>query len=139
MENLPRAIEADTTLLEQAVQNLISNALKYSPPGSPVTVRAARVGSDIVIEVADQGVGVPADELDSLFRRFYRARTAEGIPGTGIGLSFAAQIMDLHRGRVEVNSVEGQGSTFTLRFPFRRPAPVDSEAPISNIEAIAGP
>ncbi|MFD2648011.1 sensor histidine kinase [Devosia albogilva] len=139
IENLPRAIEADTTLLEQAVQNLISNALKYSPAGSSVKVHAARVGSDIVIEVTDQGVGVPEDELGSLFRRFYRARTAEGIPGTGIGLSFAAQIMDLHRGRIEVNSVEGKGSTFTLRFPFRRPAPEASEAPILNTEVIAGP
>ncbi len=89
--------------------------------------------------MTDQGVGVPEDELGSLFRRFYRARTAEGIPGTGIGLSFAAQIMDLHRGGIEVNSVEGKGSTFTLRFPFRRPAPEASEAPILNTEVIAGP
>ena len=139
IDHVPRAIEADATLLEQAVQNLISNALKYSPAGSPVIVRATRAGSDIVIEVEDQGVGVPQDELGSLFRRFYRARTAEGIPGTGIGLSFAAQIMDLHRGRVEVTSVEGQGSTFTLRFPFRRPAPADSEVPSLNTEVIAGP
>lgn len=139
IENLPRAIEADNTLLEQAVQNLVSNALKYSPAGSPVTVHATRVGGDIVIEVADQGVGVPEDELGSLFRRFYRARTAEGIPGTGIGLSFAAQIMDLHQGRIEVNSAEGRGSTFILRFPFRRPAPEPGEAPILNTEVIAGP
>ncbi len=138
-ENLPRAVEADTTLLEQAVQNLVSNALKYSPAGTPVSIRAARVGSEIVIEVGDRGVGVPADELDSLFRRFYRARTAEGIPGTGIGLSFAAQIMDLHGGRIEVKSVEGEGSTFTLRFPFRRPALFEADTPPLNTEVIAGP
>ncbi|WP_332685729.1 sensor histidine kinase [Devosia sp.] len=120
-ENLPAAIRADTTLLEQAVQNLISNALKYSPDGKPVVIHARRMGREILISVIDTGVGVPADELDSLFRRFFRARTAEGIPGTGIGLSFAAQIMELHGGRVEVNSEEGHGSTFTLRFPYRRP------------------
>ena len=121
-ENLPALIEADSTLLEQAVQNLVSNALKYSGDGEPVLIHARRVGDDIAISVVDRGVGVPADEVNSLFRRFFRARTAEGIPGTGIGLSFVAQVMELHRGGVDVTSVEGKGSNFTLRFPIKQSA-----------------
>lgn len=105
--------------MEQAVQNLVSNALKYSPSESPIWVRAAQVGTDITISVEDSGVGIPADELGFVTERFFRARTAEGIPGTGIGLNFVSQIMSLHQGRVDVNSAEGKGSTFTLVFPYR--------------------
>lgn len=122
-QNLPPTVDADATLLEQAIQNLVSNALKYSPDGQMVEIKAQRVEGDMVITVSDQGVGIPADEIGSLFRRFYRARTAEGIPGTGIGLSFVSQIMELHNGRIEVESAEGRGSTFTLRFPLQRPEP----------------
>ncbi|NGP17119.1 sensor histidine kinase [Devosia aurantiaca] len=123
MENVPGWIEADLTLIEQAVQNLVSNALKYSTDGQPVVIMARRQGSDILISVTDKGVGIPADEMEQLFRRFFRARTSEGIPGTGIGLSFVSQIMELHHGKVEVRSVEGQGSTFTLRMPITQPVP----------------
>ena len=118
---LPRWVEADPTLLEQAVQNLVSNALKYSPSNSPVQIRAEKAGEEILIRVRDGGVGIPADEMGSLFQRFFRARTAEGVPGTGIGLSFVAQIMALHGGRVEVESAVAEGSTFTLRLPDRCP------------------
>ena len=100
----------------------MSNALKYSGDGEPVLIHGRRVGDDIAISVVDRGVGVPADEVNSLFRRFFRARTAEGIPGTGIGLSFVAQVMELHRGGVDVTSVEGKGSNFTLRFPIKQSA-----------------
>lgn len=127
--NLPRLIHADTTLLEQAVQNLVSNGLKYSPADQPVMIFAQTLGNDLVISVTDNGVGIPADELGSLFQRFFRARTAEGIPGTGIGLSFVEQIVQLHGGRVDVKSTQGQGATFTLRFPCRQPHPaVDGTA-----------
>ncbi|PXA98119.1 hypothetical protein DMC47_10325 [Nostoc sp. 3335mG] len=119
-QGLPPLIDIDATLLEQAIQNLVSNALKYSPDGQRVAINASLVGEEIHISVTDQGVGVPADEVGSLFQRFFRARTAEGIPGTGIGLNFVAQIVDLHGGRVDVRSVEGQGSTFTLRLPCKR-------------------
>jgi signal transduction histidine kinase len=101
-----------------------------------VTITAQRAGAEILIGVADRGVGIPADELSSLFQRFFRARTAEGIPGTGIGLSFVAQIMDLHQGRVEVKSTEGEGSVFTLRLPFRFASVVDS-SPKTNAQPAA--
>lgn len=119
---LPRWIEADTTLMEQAVQNLISNALKYSPNGAAVRVTACLASEDILVSVSDEGVGIPENELTSLFQRFFRASTAEGIPGTGIGLNFVAQIASLHGGRVDVESAVGKGSTFTLRLPYREPS-----------------
>ncbi|NGP19096.1 sensor histidine kinase [Devosia aurantiaca] len=117
--NLPKLVQADTTLLEQAVQNLVSNALKYSPGDAPVEVRGERQGGDVLISVEDRGVGIPSDEIGFVTERFFRARTAEGLPGTGIGLNFVSQIMALHGGKVEVRSAEGVGSTFTLRFPLR--------------------
>jgi two-component system sensor histidine kinase SenX3 len=122
---LPRVAKVDAMLLEQAVQNLVSNALKYSPPSAPVLITGDLRGNDIAISVADGGVGIPADELGFVTERFFRARTAEGIPGTGIGLNFVSQIMQLHKGRLDVRSQEGEGSTFTLLFPYE-PASVHS-------------
>jgi two-component system, OmpR family, sensor histidine kinase SenX3 len=138
IEDLPAWVDADITLLEQAVQNLVSNALKYSTNGEPVVIHARSQANQVLISVIDQGVGVPADEVTSLFRRFFRARTAEGIPGTGIGLSFVAQIMDLHHGSVEVTSVEGQGSAFTLRFPIKPPSADKGRAPNQIRKVTAG-
>jgi len=129
LERLPQLVIADSTLLEQAIQNLLSNALKYSPPDSLVLVRGTQQGSDVLISVADRGVGIPADEVRFISERFFRARTAEGIPGTGIGLNFVSQIMALHRGRIDVDSVEGKGSTFTLIFPYRSPAKLAAASP----------
>ncbi len=117
---LPELTLVDPTLLEQAVQNLVSNALKFSPPGVPVTIRTELIGDMVSIAVRDSGVGIPQAEIGQLFQRYFRASTAEGIPGTGIGLSFAAHIASLHGGRVEVASQEGAGSTFSLLFPYRR-------------------
>lgn len=119
LETLPKLVSADSTLLEQAVQNLVSNALKYSPASSVVVIRGERQGGDVTISVEDRGVGIPADEIGFISERFFRARTAEGIPGTGIGLNFVSQIMELHGGRIDVRSTEGKGSTFTLIFPYR--------------------
>ena len=119
LETMPRLAIVDNTLLEQAVQNLVSNALKYSPTSAMVMVRGGKSGDDVWISVEDRGVGIPADEIGFIAERFFRARTAEGIAGTGIGLNFVSQIMDLHSGRIEIHSVEGEGSTFSLVFPYR--------------------
>ncbi|MBJ3783171.1 sensor histidine kinase [Devosia sediminis] len=119
LEDLPRLVMADTALLEQAIHNLISNGLKYSAPNSQVLVRGRREANDVIISVVDNGVGIPADEIPFITERFFRARTAQGIAGTGIGLHFVSQIMDLHGGRIEVSSAEGKGSTISLVFPYR--------------------
>ncbi|WEK06555.1 MAG: HAMP domain-containing sensor histidine kinase [Candidatus Devosia phytovorans] len=128
LDGLPRMAMVDTTLLEQAVQNLISNALKYSPSSRSILVRGGKWGDHVIIEVEDFGVGIPADELAFISERFFRARTAEGIAGTGIGLNFVLQIMNLHGGKLDIRSVEGKGSTFSLIFPHRQ---VDQEQTVA--------
>ena len=120
LDALPRLAVADSTLLEQAVQNLISNALKYSPASTSIVVRGSARGDNVVIDVEDRGVGIPSDEIGFITERFFRARTAEGIAGTGIGLNFVLQIMELHGGRLDIRSEEGKGSTFALVFPHRQ-------------------
>ncbi len=123
LEDLPELITADHILLEQALQNLVYNALKYSPSGARVIIRGERQASEVAIHVEDVGVGIPEDEIGFISERFFRARNAEGLPGTGIGLNFVSQIMDLHGGRLDVRSIEGVGSTFTLRLPYHTAEP----------------
>ncbi|WP_170116484.1 sensor histidine kinase [Devosia submarina] len=123
LDGLPALVSVDNILLEQALQNLVSNALKYSPSSARVIVRGERRGNEVAIHVQDFGVGIPADEIGFISERFFRARNAEGVPGTGIGLNFVSQIMDLHDGRLDVRSIEGRGSTFSLVLPYRSPEP----------------
>lgn len=134
LDALPVPVLVDRTLIEQAIQNLVSNALKYSPVDRPVRIRGETRDGDIALTVTNSGVGIPADEIASVFTRFFRARTAEGIPGTGIGLNFVAEIIALHGGQAQVESVEGGGSTFTLRFPWRRPEAEAAAAPLAAPE-----
>ena len=110
-------------LLEQAVINLIDNAIKYSEAGATVRVTAAREQSSAVIRVIDNGCGIAANHLPRLFERFYRvdkARSRE-LGGTGLGLAIVKHIMTAHQGSVQVESAVGRGSTFTLRFPLSLP------------------
>jgi two-component system phosphate regulon sensor histidine kinase PhoR len=106
-------------LLEQAVVNLVGNAVKYSEPGSTVHIGACQDGGDIVIQVKDRGCGIEAKHLPRLFERFYRvdkARSRE-LGGTGLGLAIVKHIALAHRGAVEVESAVGHGSTFSIRLP----------------------
>jgi len=110
----------NAALIEQAVVNLLDNAVKYSPAASTVTLSAAREGDDLVIRVKDQGCGIEAKHLPRLFERFYRvdmARSRE-LGGTGLGLAIVRHIALAHRGSVSVESAVGVGSTFTLRLPI---------------------
>lgn len=111
---------ADKERLEQAVTNLISNAIKYSPEGSPVLILARNIGRETVIEVIDRGVGIPAREIERLGERFFRASTAGSAKGTGLGVAITRELVELHGGRLEVDSVVGTGSTFRIRLPLRR-------------------
>lgn len=116
LAGLPPSLRCDVTLLEQAVANLVSNAVKYSPAGAPVAVEGGGTPSGgMVLRVRDRGVGIPAAEMPRLFDRFFRASTARTVPGTGIGLAFARQVARLHGGDITVESREGEGSAFTLR------------------------
>jgi len=110
-------------LLEQAVTNLIDNAIKYSPADSEVIVSAERCGAGLEIKVADQGCGIAEEHLSRLFERFYRVDKARSRKqgGTGLGLAIVKHIVQAHGGEVSVRSVPGQGSVFTLQLPG--PAP----------------
>jgi signal transduction histidine kinase len=106
----------DRELLEYAFYNLLTNAVKYSPPETRVSVAAERRGLELRLSVADQGMGMDAKELKSIFKKFYRTKRAEqsGEVGTGIGLSIVQQIVTVHGGRMEVASEPGKGSCFTM-------------------------
>jgi two-component system phosphate regulon sensor histidine kinase PhoR len=106
-------------LLEQALTNLIDNAIKYSSPGSPVRINLARSPGGVVLTVRDQGIGIPAKDLPRIFERFYRvdkARSRE-LGGTGLGLAIVKHIVLAHGGSVRAESAPGAGSTFTIELP----------------------
>lgn len=119
----PALVHADALRLEQVFQNLISNAVKYSSDGSPVTVRVEADGAEVCVSVRDEGIGVPASALPKLFTRFYRAENVDErkISGMGIGLYVVREIVALHGGTVAVESEEARGSTFTVRLPRHGP------------------
>jgi signal transduction histidine kinase len=120
----PVSITGDRELMEYALYNLLTNAVKYSPAETIVSIDAHREGSLIHIAVRDQGIGMDAQELRNIGRKFYRTRRAEasGEAGTGIGLSLVHQIVTSHGGRMEITSTPGQGSCFTMVLPCGIPA-----------------
>jgi PAS domain S-box-containing protein len=115
---LPARVYCDNMLIEQVVVNLLSNAIKYSGTSPVIEIKIWLEGSRAYCSVRDWGIGIPADELPKIFDRFYRARTASGIAGTGIGLNFAQRIMHLHGGEIQVESYEAAGSLFTFDLPI---------------------
>ncbi|MGD0772990.1 MAG: CHASE2 domain-containing protein [Candidatus Solibacter sp.] len=110
---------ADADLLSRAVENLVSNAIKYSPDGTTVTVSARAEEEYVALEVADHGYGIPEADLERVFDKFYRVPRVQDadVPGTGLGLALVREIAELHHGSVSVRSEVNQGSTFTLRIP----------------------
>lgn len=112
-------LTGDRELMEYACYNLLTNAVKYSPQRTEVTVTGARDGSHVRIAVQDQGIGMDQKEVKQIFRKFYRTKKAEqsGEAGTGIGLSIVQQIVEQHGGQIDVVSEPGKGSCFTLVLP----------------------
>jgi len=127
MEDLPR-VDADTDLIRQVLINLLSNAIKYSPEGGRISVRACEDAATVRVDVLDTGPGIPADELRSIFRQFYRVRTSDTTEeGVGLGLTIVKNIVDMHNGHIDVKSKEGAGATFSFHLPKEyhfHPAPV---------------
>jgi signal transduction histidine kinase len=113
---------ADADRLRQVLTNFLSNAVKFSPQGGEIRVGARREGEQIVVWVKDQGVGIPSENLDKLFTKFYRVDNQETrhIGGTGLGLAIVREIVEAHKGRVWVESTAGVGSTFFFALPVDR-------------------
>lgn len=117
-EGLP-PIRADREALSRALWNLLENAGKYSQPGRPIRVFARRQGDSVLVGVGDQGAGIPLGEREKIFDKFVRGDDAKraGVRGVGIGLALVKRIVEAHGGSIQVDSVPGQGSTFTLVLP----------------------
>ncbi|WP_380165254.1 sensor histidine kinase [Jannaschia sp. R86511] len=121
----------DEELLTTAVRNLVGNAVSYSPPQTTVSVSVGRKDGLVVVQVTDRGIGIPVEEQERVFERFYRVDPARSrqTGGTGLGLAIVKHVMDAHGGDVQVWSRPGQGSTFTLRLPDADPAPPEEPTP----------
>jgi len=117
----PLPVVGDAKLLFQVFSNLLSNAIKYSPGGDPITIEAHMAEGEVVVVVEDRGIGVPEKDRDRVFTRYARGSNVSGIVGTGIGLYLVKMVIDLHQGRVAVESREGKGSRFTVRLPSALP------------------
>lgn len=119
-------ITGDPHQLERVLLNLVSNSVKFTPPGGQVSVTAFRTDDIVQIVVADTGIGVPEEEQHHLFGRFFRASTAQerALQGTGLGLTIVKSIVDRHGGQIGVRSAPGAGTTVTLSFPSTAPATI---------------
>ncbi|HUX67967.1 MAG TPA: ATP-binding protein [Terriglobales bacterium] len=122
-------ILGDPVRLREVFANLLDNAIKYTPEGGAIALRWRALPAELLVEVSDSGVGIPADKLASLFQKFTRIQNPlSGREfGTGLGLYFARSVVELHQGAIDVSSPPGQGTTFRVRLP-RRPAPLAEAA-----------
>jgi two-component system OmpR family sensor kinase len=116
------AVRGDVDLLFVAVHNLAVNAVKFTRPGDTIEIRAAEDGAEVVIEVADTGPGIPADELDEVWEELARGQAARGVPGTGLGLPLVRTIVARHGGEQRIRSRVGQGTVVSLRLPALEPS-----------------
>ncbi len=123
-DDLP-SVDVDRDAIEQALLNLLTNAMKYSGESRDIDLRLRQCNGDALIEVSDRGVGIEPEEQARIFEKFYRAHTPENdhIPGTGIGLTLVEHIAKGHGGRVTVQSVPTKGSTFSLHLPLESSRP----------------
>jgi signal transduction histidine kinase len=109
-------VQASVTLMDRVIDNLVGNALKYSPEGGKINVGVAITGDEAVLTVTDRGAGIPEESLPRLFERFYRVPGVKGA-GSGLGLAVAAEVVNWHGGCIEVESNVGRGTTFSVRLP----------------------
>jgi signal transduction histidine kinase len=116
---VPTPMIGDAKLLFQVFSNLLANAIKYSPGGGAIEVEAGSAADEVVVTVSDRGIGIPPRDLPRLFERYHRGANVSGIVGTGVGLYLVKMALDLHRGGIEVQSKENEGSRFTVRLPRR--------------------
>ena len=113
------SIYGDSVRLRQVLDNLLGNAIRYTPEGGKIAVRARAEKDQVILQVSDTGVGIPAGDLPHIFEKFYRAsNVVEQVSGSGLGLAIVKSIVENHGGRIWVDSVEGEGTTFTIVLPI---------------------
>ena len=135
MDSIPDGlppIYADMEKLTQIVTNLLDNAYQYTPAGGKITLTLARQNGEMLLSVADTGIGIPKKHADRIFDRFYRNDEHPLVietPGTGLGLAIVKELVEMHHGRIWFDSVEGEGTTFYLSLPIadRPPEPVEEQ------------
>ncbi len=127
----PCWVRADASKLRQCLNNILSNAYKYSPAGGAIEVELTFGQGDCGVSVRDRGIGMSSEQLDRVFERFYRADSAGTIPGTGLGMSIVKEIIDLHGGRVTVESRMGEGTAVLLRLPM-----IDADVSTQDLVAV---
>jgi signal transduction histidine kinase len=131
-------LQGDPARLGQLLDNLVSNAVKFTEPGGQVVVALGAAGDDVVLAVSDDGIGIPVAEQRRLFDRFYRASTAQdrAIEGTGLGLTIVHAIVQAHGGTIDVASDEGKGTTFRVRLPVAGPVDTVVGSPHRSAETV---
>jgi signal transduction histidine kinase len=111
-------VDADPDMIGLALRQLLGNAVKYSPPETTIGISASQIEDTITIGVRDHGAGIPPDELDEIFERFYRGKqTKESVGGTGMGLSIARDIVRAHQGKLRVQNTPEGGAQFSFTLP----------------------
>jgi PAS domain S-box-containing protein len=116
---------SDENLLRHVFANLLANAAKYSPPGTPVHFSVSQVNGDALFVVRDGGMGIPADDRKRLFTPFHRGKNVAAMPGTGLGLVIVKHCVERHGGEIEIESAENRGTTVSVRLPLFSPAHTD--------------
>ena len=135
-------VPMDFALMVQVLVNLIENAVKYSPPGTPIDIGARTAGRCLEIHVADRGIGIPKDDLTRVFDKFYRVQRPDGVAGTGLGLSICKGIVEAHGGQIRADHRPGGGSVFTVSLPLQEEEPnaASTEAAVAEetrVEAVS--
>lgn len=130
-------VDADPDRVGQVARNLVSNAIRYSPEGGEVRVRARREGDLVQVSVTDRGIGIPADRLDRVFEKFYRVdnELTRKVGGTGLGLAISRELVEAHGGRLWAESISGRGSTFYFTLPISS-ASVDAKSTARQPSAV---
>jgi len=118
-KSLPVEISTDEKLLRNVLINLLTNAIKFSPGKSDVYLMVQGDGSQLVISIRDQGIGIPEDEVDKIFEPFVRGKAVTAIQGTGLGLAIVKKAVELLSGSIQAESKSGSGTTFTVNIPLK--------------------
>lgn len=122
----------DVVQLEKVIYNLLSNAFKYTPLGGTISLSVQEYGNSVMVTVSDTGVGIAEESLDKIFDRFYQVDSMNNQKGTGIGLALAKSIIEAHKGKISVRSMEGKGTTFVVELPL-------GDSHITDAQKIATP